>query len=116
MLNKRADKTILLWIPGHGISGNEEADAGPKQAAVITDGPPRPVSFAAANALIRRTLTDPPPCHSKTKEVYSNTFSGPAGCRAASTRRDAVHLARLRASPTPLVMAYANYGSRPSKL
>ncbi len=81
MLNKRADKTTLLCLPGrHGIAGNEEADACDKQAATITDGAPRQVSFVAACALIRRTLTDPPPCHCRTKEVYSKTFSWPADC------------------------------------
>ncbi len=62
MLNNRDGKTTLLWVPGHhGIARNEEADACAKQAAAITDGTPRPVSFVAASALIRRTLTDPLP-------------------------------------------------------
>ncbi len=53
MLNNRAGKTTLLWIPGHhGVAGNEEADACAKQVAAITDGAPRPVSFAAASSLI----------------------------------------------------------------
>ncbi len=39
MLNKRAGKTSLLWMPGHhGIAGNEEADFCAKQATAITDG------------------------------------------------------------------------------
>ncbi len=72
MLTKRTGKTTLLWVPVHyGIAGNEEADACAKQAAAITDGAHRPVYFAAANALIRRTLTDPQPCHCRTKEVYT---------------------------------------------
>ncbi len=67
MLNKRADKTALLWTPGHhGIASNE-ADACVKQAAAITNAAPRPVSFTAASALIHITLTDPPPCHCRTK-------------------------------------------------
>ncbi len=102
LLNKRAGETTLLWIPGHhGIAGNEEADVCAKQAAAITGGASRPVSFSAASALNHRILTDPPPCNCRTKEVYTKTFSRPADRRAASTRRDAVLLARLRAGHTP---------------
>ncbi len=109
MINKRAGKTTLLWIPCHlGIAGNEEEDACAKQAAAITDGAPRPVSYAAASAIIRRTPTDPSPCHCRTKEVYTKTFSWPTNCRAVSSRRDAVFRARLRAGHTPLLKAYAN--------
>ncbi len=102
MLNKHVDKTTLLWIPGrHGIAGNGKVDANAKQAAAITGAAPRPVSFAVASTLIRRTLTDQLPCHCRTKEVYTKTFSWPADCRALSMRRDAVLLARLRAGHTP---------------
>ncbi len=76
MLVKRAGKITLLWTPSHhGIAGNEEMDACAKQAVAIIEGTPRPVSFAAASALIRRTLMDPPPCHCRTKEVNIKTFS-----------------------------------------
>ncbi len=109
MLNKRAGKTTLFWIPSHhGVAGNKEADACATKAATITDGAPRPVSFAAASALISRTGTDPPPSHYRTKEVYTKAFSWPADCRTASTQHDAVLLARLRAGHTPLLKAYAN--------
>ncbi len=74
MLSKQTGKTTLLWISGHHrIAGNEEAEACAKQAAAITDDAPRPLSFAAASALNHRTLTDPPPCHCRTKEVYTKT-------------------------------------------
>ncbi len=81
--------------------GNEEADACAKQAASITDGANRPVSFAAASALIRRTLTDTSPCNCRIKEVYTKTFSWPADCRAVSKRRGALLLARLQAGQPP---------------
>ncbi len=64
LLDLRADKTTLLWVPGHhGIVGNAEADGYAKLAVAITDDTPRLVSFVAASTLIRRTLMDPPPCH-----------------------------------------------------
>ncbi len=99
MLNKRAGKTTLLWIPGH--HGIEEANARAKQAAAITDGDPRPVSFAAASALIRRTLTDPPTCHCRTKEVYTKAFSWPA--TATNTTTEQRKCACRHSCPTTLV-------------
>ncbi len=108
-IDKRAGKTALLWIPcHHGAGGNEEVDACARQAAAFIDVAHHLASFVAASALICRTLMDPPPCHCRTKEVYTFTFSWPVDCRAASTRRDAVLLARLRAGHTPLLKAYAN--------
>ncbi len=76
MLDIRAHKTTLLWVPGHhGIVGNAEADGYAKLAVPIADETSRLVSFAAASTLIRRTLMDQPPRHCRTKEVYPKTFS-----------------------------------------
>ncbi len=100
MLNKRAGKTTLLWIPGHhGIAGNEEADACAKQAAAITDGANRPVSFAAA-------------CNSSTEPELTHRLATAEQRRSTPRRfhgrltvglspRDAVLLTRLRAGHTP---------------
>ncbi len=96
----KRSKAALPTLP-NGIVGDEEADTCAKQTAAIIDGTHRPVFFAAANALIPRTLTDPPPSHCRTKEVYTKTFSWPADCRAVSKRHDAVLLSRLRADHTP---------------
>ncbi len=104
MLNKRAGKTILLWIPGHqGIAGNEEANACAKQAAAIDDGAPRPISFAAASAFIRRTLTDPPTCHYRKKGgLHQNVFMAGRlpGCPHAA-RRCYPHPSTSRSHPPP---------------
>ncbi len=103
-------KPPLLWTPGHpSIAGNEKSDACAKLAPAISSDARRPVTFAAASALIRRTLTDPPPSHCRTNEVYTKTFSWVADCRATSTRRDAVPLARRRSGHTSLRLnAYVN--------
>ncbi len=78
MLKKRAGKTTLLWIPGHyGNAGNKNADACDKQMTAITGAAPRPISFTAASALMRRTLMDLQPSHCRTKEAYTKTFTWP---------------------------------------
>ncbi len=75
MFIKRARKTTLLWIPGHYVvAGNEKTDVCAKQAAAITDGVPRPASFAAARAPIRRTLMEAPSSHCRTNDVYTKMF------------------------------------------
>ncbi len=84
------------------IAGDEEADACSKQGAAIIDRTP------GKSLLRRRTLTDPPPCHCRIKEVYTKTVSWQVNCRAATTQRDAVLLTRLRAGNTPLLKTYAN--------
>ncbi len=108
LLNARPGSTSLLWIPGlKGIPSKELSDSAAKAAALTTNDPPRPISYASARSLIRRTLTNPPPTNSRTAEVYSG-LSWSKDCMATSNRSDAGLLARLRAGHTPLLKAYAN--------
>ncbi len=54
----------------HGIPNNELAHAVAKTATTTTSDPPRPISYASARSLIRRTLIDPLPANWRTGEVY----------------------------------------------
>ncbi len=72
-----------------------------------TDTPPRPISFATAKALIRRTITEPRLNRSRTVMVHEN-FSLKPDCIAASNRLDIVLLARLLSKHTPLLKEYAH--------
>ncbi len=55
-LDNREGSTTLILVPGHkGILGNGDAEELTKAA----DAPPQPISFVAAKALIRCTVTDP---------------------------------------------------------
>ncbi len=104
MLTKRVGKTTPLWIPGHhGITGNEEADACTKQAAAITDGAPRPVSFAAASALIRLTITTHRLATAEQRRSTLRRFH----CRPAVGLPLRVLLTRLRTGHILLRKAYA---------
>ncbi len=55
-LNARPGPRSLLWVPGHkAIPANELADTAAKAAASTTSDPPRPIYYASARFLIRRT-------------------------------------------------------------
>ncbi len=75
--------------------------AGYTIATTTISNHPRPISYAFARSLVRRTLTDPPPANSRTAEMCG-PFSWSKGCKAIYNRADAVLLAN------PLLKAYAN--------
>ena len=119
-------KISLQWVPGHcGLIGNEWADKAANEAAMIQGPDCQPsssISYAAAKCLILREIQDPPPTHTRTKEIYGNKKgitektkkiykqqqNDPLPDTPSFKRRDAVLLAQLRSGHCHMLAAYRN--------
>ena len=93
-INNTVALSHIQWIPGHcDIRGNELADSAAKSATSLPS-PPKAVAFSSACAAIREATRDPPPSHSRTREVYAH-YSRDREARVLS-RADQSLLAKLR--------------------
>ena len=77
------------------VPGNEAADKAVKEAATITDDPPRPVSLAPALSCVNRLIQDLPIEHPRTALVYKKINQAKDQAELKSRKR-AVFLAQIR--------------------
>ena len=87
------------------IPGNEAADKAAKEAATITDDPPRPVSLAAALSCVNRSIQDMSIKQLSTAQVYRN-FNQAKDKAEVKTCKDALFLVQVRSSHCLSFKAY----------
>ena len=87
------------------MPGNEAADKAAKEAAAITDVPPRPVSLAPALSCVNRLIQDMQIEHTRTALVYKKISQAKDQAELKS-RKDAVFLAQIRSGHCLSFKAY----------
>ena len=99
----------LQWVPSHcGLSGNERADLGAREAAALNPGQgvtEAPLSLESLRATIPRVVVDPVP-DPVTRALVGAVYSGKRGNAQGLRRRDEVLLAQLRSGESKLLASY----------